>query len=85
MKMLTAKELVQKITGPIRAVGSSHVDTERLVNLGEFIDVVDELLESLYDAATVRDSGEASIVTAKKRAREFLIETSKRFTAEAFE
>lgn len=64
--------VVMELVGPVRAVGESHTDAGRLVNLNHLTEVVDCLLQEISDAAVAADRQEASMKAIGKRATEYL-------------
>ena len=55
MKAETVIEVVKKLVGEVDAVGSTHIDKERLENLNVMIDVCKALLDDIYEASKTKD------------------------------
>ena len=55
MKAETVIEVVKKLVGEVDAVGSTHIDKERLENLNVMIDVCNALLDDIYEASKTKD------------------------------
>jgi len=69
---MTPYDVVVKIIGPIRPVGETNTDSDRLSNLQATIDLVDDLLSDIRAVAINDDRPEASMKLAGETAREFL-------------
>lgn len=55
MKAETVIEVVKKLVGEVDAVGSTHIDNERLENLEVMTKVIDELIEEVICSAGTKD------------------------------
>jgi hypothetical protein len=66
--------VVMALIGPVRAVGESNEDANRLVNLNELTELVDRLLYTIAMAANAANRPEASMKKIGERAREYLEE-----------
>lgn len=67
-------EVVMKLVGPIRAVGKSEVDAERLENLKVLTGLVEKLLTEIQGAATTANREEASMKAIGRHAQNFVAE-----------
>lgn len=66
-------EIVKKLVGPIRPVGETNTDSERLENLKVLCDLVDDLTTDIIDVAhDFNHSYEASVKAASNYAGDFL-------------
>lgn len=72
MLSYSAYDVVMELVGPIRSVGDSRVDADRLVNLNHLTEVVDRLLQEIADAAVAANRQEDSMKKIGLRAREYL-------------
>lgn len=72
MKALNCYQFVQKIIGPIRPIGETNADNERLDNLRQMTELVDELLQDISAVSMDRNRVEYSIKTAGQYAYKFL-------------
>lgn len=71
---MTLHQIIQKLIGPIRSLGSHEEDEDRLRNLNEAIELVDALVFAIGQAANDRVRPEASMKAIGERAQEFLDE-----------
>jgi len=71
-------DIVMKLTGGIKPVGSTHIDTERLDNLKTLTAVVDSLLFDIEEVSRM-DGLEASIQDAAHFSKQFLRHISKEY------
>lgn len=72
---MTHAEIVNKLIGPIRPVGESNTDAQRLENINEMCDLIEELTQQVMDVANdFKDSHEASVKEVQERANEFMIQ-----------
>ena len=70
-------EIVKKLTGPIRPVGETNTDNDRLFNLHQAIELAEELIKSLIEVANDnKDAYQFSLKRAGDDARVFLEEIS---------
>lgn len=67
-------EVVMKLVGPIEAVGETHEDGKRLVNIKVLTDLVDELLSEIAFASNAASRQEASMKAIGTHAMKFLSE-----------
>ena len=67
-------EITKKLIGPVLPIGSHQEDVQRLSNLEDMIDIVQELLYDLEQLANERHSHQASVKAIGKRAHEALDE-----------
>jgi hypothetical protein len=67
-----AYDVVMRLVGPVRAVGDSRIDSERLVNLNHLTQVVEKLLQEISEAAMTANRQEASMKAIGVVARDFL-------------
>lgn len=67
-------EVVMKLVGPIRAVGDSRIDAERLVNLKNLTGLVEKLLSEIQGASTTADRPEHSMKVIGMHAQDFIKE-----------
>ena len=65
-------EVVTKLLGSIKPVGSSEVDNERFENLKQMTALVDKLVSDIDDVAMCEENYQASMKKAGKYASEFL-------------
>ena len=61
MKAETVIEVVKTLVGEVDAVGSTHIDKERLENLNVMIDVCNALLDDIYIASKTKDCPQYSM------------------------
>jgi hypothetical protein len=73
-KLLDVREVVHKLTGPIQATGTSEFDADRLANLKELTQLIDDLITDVALQIYNVDRPEASMRAIGKYAREFLRE-----------
>ena len=74
MKAETVIEVVKTLVGEVDAVGSSHLDVERLENLKVMTRVVDELIEEIIQASKTKDYFQYSMQQIGRYAFEYLKE-----------
>lgn len=75
MKPETIYEVIEKITGQIRPIGASHVDSERLDNLDTMCKVVTLMIADIKKMVDDhKDAHEFSVRVAVKAGEEFLTE-----------
>lgn len=74
MKAETVIEVVKTLVGEVDAVGSSHLDVERLENLKVMTRVVDELIEEIIQASKTKDYFQYSMQKIGRYAFEYLKE-----------
>lgn len=75
MKTFNTYELVKKLIGPIKGVGETNADADRLRNLEETIQLTDRLLFNISNVANDRYRTEWSLQALGKRAHKFLVDT----------
>lgn len=63
-----------RLVGPVKPVGSTEVDEQRLENLKTMIDLVDSLIGDVLTVAQYRNRTEYSLRESGKRAHDFLEE-----------
>lgn len=66
------KEIVQKLIGKITATGDSSRDNERLMNLINMCNLVEELVGEIQFSARDRNAYESSVKTIGQYADKFL-------------
>lgn len=69
---MTNTDVVKKLIGPIRPIGESHTDAQRMENLKAMCDLVDGLLDEINDVAQLRFNHEHSVKEAAMHAQSFL-------------
>ncbi len=69
---MTHYEIISKLIGPIEPVGDHGVDTARLANLDDAIEVVLGLVYSIQHAAAAHVRTQASMKAIGEKARGFL-------------
>ncbi len=67
-------DVVKRLVGPIKAVGETHEDEARFVNLCELTELIDLLLGDISAAAIAATREEASMKKIGVHARDFLHE-----------
>ena len=71
-------DIIIKLTGDIKPVGSTHIDNERLSNLKVLTSVVDSLLFEIEEISRL-DAFEASIQESAHFSKQFLRHVSKEY------
>ena len=66
------QEVVMRLIGPIRPVGETNADNERLANIKVLTNLVDRLLFEIISVAHNADRQEASMKKIGAHARDFL-------------
>lgn len=69
---MTHYDIVKKLIGPIKPVGSTEIDTERFANLEVTINLVDLLLIEIESVANMIDRPEYSVKKAAEFANTYL-------------
>ncbi len=69
---MTHTDVIKKLIGPVRPIGETNADDERLKNLHEMMDVMQFMYWELRSIAANKDAGEYSISLAGKEAHNFL-------------
>lgn len=70
-KTYTHFEIVKKLIGSVRPVGSSHTDSERLENLKQLCSLANEIIQEIDNVAII-DSYENSVIKMSSYAREYI-------------
>jgi len=65
-------QIVRKLIGPIKPVGTSHIDDDRLENLKEMCNTVGELVADIQIVADCKDRHEHSVKEAGEFADTFI-------------
>lgn len=65
-------EIIRKLIGETYPYGASEVDAQRLENLKEMCNLVDDLMVQIAEAATFADRHERSMKEIGKYASEYL-------------
>lgn len=65
-------DVVTKLIGPVEAIGDSREDQQRLSNLAELIDLIDELLQDVSYASRTADDYRASMKAIGEKAKTYL-------------
>ena len=65
-------EVIDRLVGSIEPYGSTQIDEERLKNLETLLEVMDEYISEIIDAAKYRNRYEYSILAIANRAYEWL-------------
>lgn len=65
-------EIVQKLIGPVKPYGSSHIDSERNENLSAMIELHEKLTHELIVVSRDRIRQEASMKNMGQRAHQYL-------------
>jgi len=65
-------DVVKKLIGPITAVGESNEDARRFGNLHKTCDLVDQLLQDIFNASYSKTRVEYSMKKIGERAEKFL-------------
>lgn len=68
------RAVVMKLVGPVRAIGDSHFDAERLANLKALTALVEQLLTEIQSASTSADNHQDSMKAIGQYAKNFLKE-----------
>lgn len=79
---LTYTEFIQKLIGPVTAIGDHGADERRLENLNTMIEVVYNLVDRIQAAADSADRPEASMKEIGQRAQVALVDLEEMITAE---
>jgi hypothetical protein len=69
---LTVHQVVEKLIGPIKPAGVTHIDDKRFENLEAMIDLTEALLDDLHRVSFHSERHEASVAKAGKKAKTFL-------------
>lgn len=72
-------EIVRKLIGPVTSVGDSGIDTQRLENLKETMDLVEKLLGDIQDASNSIHNHQASMKKIGEVADKFLREVAEEY------
>ena len=72
MKELEVYEIVEKLIGKTMPVGASHIDSKRLDNLDDMIELTEAILDNISEIAQMSIRVEHSMKTAGERAINFL-------------
>jgi hypothetical protein len=81
MKVLSTKEIVNKLIGPVMPVGESHTDGDRFDNLLQLVELTEALINDLVQVASDKDSHMHSV----KKAGEYADRALKEFHDELSE
>lgn len=70
---MTESELYSIIIGPIKPIGVTEVDNQRLVNLQKVINLVDSLLMDIHEVSKL-SSSQYSVQRAARLAKQYIAE-----------
>ena len=77
MALMSLEDVVMQLVGPIKAVGETNADAQRLANLKALTWLVERLLLSIHEASSDADRHEDSMKAIGTYARDFLSEVAK--------
>lgn len=74
MKSEVIIEVIDKLVGSIEPYGSTQIDEERLKNLENLLEVMDEYIKEIIDVIKYRNRYEYSILAIANRAYDWLVD-----------
>lgn len=74
MKSEVIIEVIDRLVGSIEPYGSTQIDEERLKNLETLLEVMDEYISEIIDAAKYRNRYEYSILAIANRAYDWIVD-----------
>lgn len=73
MKSDVIIEVIDRLVGSIEPYGSTQIDEERLKNLENLLEVMDEYINEIIDVTKYRNRYEYSILEIAERAYDWLV------------
>ena len=74
MKSEVIIEVIDRLVGSIEPYGSTQIDEERLKNLENLLDIMDEYINEIIDVTKYRNRYEDSILARADRAYDWLVD-----------